>query len=271
MKYFYITNNIEIVSKLDNIGLDMVWIDLEKNGKYERQKNMDSVKSNHSLEDIKKIKPILKNSKLLVRVNPIFQGSKFEIDKAIEYGADIIMLPMFKTKKEVEMFFKLIDNRCETILLLETKEAVEDLDDILEIRDITNIHIGLNDLSLSYGNNFMFEPLGNGLVEIICEKLSKRKITYGFGGVGKLQEGVLPAKLILSEHIRLKSSQVILSRSFAKYESFSDISEFEKNFSLELEKIKEYERKLMEGNQEQLLINKKKLIKCLQNITMKNN
>lgn len=241
MKYMYITNNPEMAVELQRIGVDIIWIDLEKNGKYERQKHIDSVKSNHTLEDVKRMSPFIKSSKLMVRINPIFENSKYEIDKAIEYGADIIMLPMFKNKREVEIFFKLINGRCKTVLLLETKEAVENLDDILTIKEIENIHIGLNDLSLSYGYKFMFESLANGLVEKICKKIHDRKISYGFGGIAQIGTGTLPAELILSEHMRLSSDQVILSRSFSKIDFNSEKEEFIKNFSLGIERLKKFE------------------------------
>lgn len=241
MKYMYITNNPEMAVELQRIGVDIIWIDLEKNGKYERQKHIDSVKSNHTLEDIKKISPLIRESKLMVRINPIFENSKYEIDKAIEYGADIIMLPMFKTKEEVEIFFKLINNRCKTILLLETKEAVKNLDEILSIKNIENIHIGLNDLSLSYGHKFMFEGLANGLIENICKKLHNKKITYGFGGIAQIGTGTLPAELILLEHMRLGSDQVILSRSFSKIDFNCQKEEFIKNFSLGIDRLKKFE------------------------------
>ena len=261
MKYMYITNNPEMAVELQKIGVNIIWIDLEKNGKYERQKNIDSVKSNHTLDDIKKMSPFIKNSDLMVRINPIFENSKYEIDKAIEYGADIIMLPMFKTKEEIEIFFKFINNRCKTILLLETKEAVENLDEILTIKNIENIHIGLNDLSLSCGYKFMFEGLANGLVESICKKLHNRKITYGFGGIAQIGTGTLPAELILSEHIRLGSNQVILSRSFSKIDFNCQKEEFIENFSLGINKLKEFEELYSSLSEEEY---------CIKHIELKN-
>ena len=108
MNLLYISNDINEVKKIDRIGIDFIFIDLEINGKKERQGHLDTFISNHNLEDVKKIKEVLKNAKLLVRVNPIGIGSEEEINKVIEYGADVIMLPMFKTKEEVEKIFKRI-------------------------------------------------------------------------------------------------------------------------------------------------------------------
>ena len=91
----YITNNHQIAKYAQNVGVDRIFIDLEYIGKKERQGNLDTVISNHSLEDITTIRKVIDKSKLLVRVNPIHKGSKEEINEAIERGADIIMLPMF--------------------------------------------------------------------------------------------------------------------------------------------------------------------------------
>ena len=76
---------------------------------------------------------MLNTSELLVRVNPIFEGSKIEIDRVIEDGADIVMLPFFKTKEEVETFVKYVNKRAEVMLLLETPDATEVIDDILSV------------------------------------------------------------------------------------------------------------------------------------------
>lgn len=266
MKHMYITNNEKLAVELEKIGVEIIWIDLEKNGKYERQKHINSVKSNHSLKDIKKISPLLKKSELMVRVNPIYEGSKAEIEAAINYGADIIMLPMFKTKKEVQLLYEFVNKRCKVVLLLETKEAVENLNEILEIKEIENIHIGLNDLSLSYGYKFMFQCLSEGIVEYICNILKNKNIIYGFGGIANIGEGTLPAELILSEHFRLGSQQVILSRGFCKvnYEENSDkfLKIYKDNF--DLLKIKEKEYKNL--SEIELLKNKDQVKKIVEEI-----
>ena len=136
MNLLYISNDINEVKKIDRIGIDFIFIDLEINGKKERQGHLDTFISNHNIEDVKKIREVLKKSKLLVRVNPIGIRSKEEIDKVIEYGADVIMLPMFKTKEEVEKFILLINKRAKVCLLLETSEAFFRINDILTVEGI---------------------------------------------------------------------------------------------------------------------------------------
>ena len=170
-----ITNDIEVAKILDENGVERIWVDLETMGKEERQKGYDSVKSQHTIQDIKNIKPVLRNAKLQVRINPIHKNSKHEIDEVINSGADIIMLPYYKTIKEVEEFSNIVKGRTKTVLLLETKEAHECLEETLKVAGIDEIHIGLNDLHLSYGKTFMFEVLSDGTVEDICKKIQKGK------------------------------------------------------------------------------------------------
>lgn len=59
------------------------------------------------------------------------------------------------------------------MLLLETSEAVEDIDDIINIDGIDYVHIGLKDLHLGYDMKFMFELLSDGTVDKYGIKLKK--------------------------------------------------------------------------------------------------
>ncbi len=150
LKLMYITNNKNVAYIADRNGVDRVWVDLETLGKEERQKGLNTVKSHHRITDISVIKPVLKDAELLVRINPINKNTEKEIEEVIQRGADNIMLPMFKTKAEVEKFLNYINGRTKNILLLETRESVENLEEILSVKGIDEVHIGLNDLHLAY-------------------------------------------------------------------------------------------------------------------------
>ena len=175
MELIFITNDPDLAISVQSAGVDRIMVDLEILGKQDRQGHLNTVISNHSLEDVKRIDSVLDISQLLVRVNPINEQSKLEIDSVIEQGADIIMLPMFKSALEVETFIELVDSRVKICLLLETQEAVSEIDNILLVKGIDEIHIGLNDLHLSMGLGFMFELLANGVLEKLSKKLLKKK------------------------------------------------------------------------------------------------
>ena len=220
LKLMYITNRPEIAQIAETAGVDRIFVDMEFIGKDERQKGLDTVKSHHRVEDVANIKAALEKAELLVRVNPIhealrdYPASREEIDATVAAGADIIMLPFFKTPEEVGRFLDMVQGRARTMLLLETPEAVACLDEILKLPGIDEVHIGLNDLSLGYRRKFMFELLADGTVERICFQLRQKGVFYGFGGIASLGKGALPSEYIIREHYRLGSGCAILSRSF---------------------------------------------------------
>ncbi len=244
LNLMYITNNSEVARIADSVGVNRIFIDLETIGKNERQKGLDTVQSKHSLEDIKNIKKALKKAQLLVRSNPINPDSKAEINQIIENGADIIMLPYFKSTEEVEIFLKLVDGRAKTMLLFETPEAVQNAEDILSLSGIDEVFIGLNDLHLGYNLKFMFQLLTNGTVEKLCAKFREKGYKFGFGGIARLGCGLVPAEYIISEHYRIGSSCVILGRSFCNTEKITKLDDVEKMFTEEVKKIRHYEKKV---------------------------
>lgn len=114
----YITNDPTVARIAEKNGVQRVWIDLETLGKEERQKNLNTVKSHHCIHDIEVISNVLTPRRYWcesIRSTPALRRKLFRS------------------------------------LLLETKEAVECLQQVLELCGFAEIHIGLNDLHLSYG------------------------------------------------------------------------------------------------------------------------
>lgn len=248
LSLMYITNKPQIAEIAESAGVDRIFVDMEYIGKADRQGGMDTVQNHHTLEDVKTIAQTIKKAKLLVRINPIHEKSKDyisseeEIDRAIKNGADILMLPYFKTVREVETFLRFVSGRVKTMLLLETPEAVGVVDDILKLKGIDEIFVGLNDLSLGYGKKFMFELLRDGTVEELCYKFKKANIPYGFGGIAALGKGDLPAEKIIIEHYRMGSTSVILSRSFCNTNEVKDIETIKSIFINGIKEIRDYEK-----------------------------
>ncbi len=253
LKLMYITNKPEIALIAERNGVQRIFVDMEYIGKSDRQGGMDTVQSFHTVDDVRKIKQYLTTAKLMARCNPIhdktdrYTSSAEEIDSIIDAGADIIMLPFFKTKKEVEQFVGLVGGRARTLLLIETPEAVENIDEILEVKGIDEVFVGLNDLSLGYGMKFMFQLLADGTVEKLCKKFKAKGLPYGFGGIAALGKGSLPAEKVIAEHYRLGSTCAILSRSFCNTNIVTDISEVESIFTNGLADIRAWEAKCDSG------------------------
>lgn len=241
LKLMYITNRPEVAQIVEAAGVDRVFVDMEHIGKAQRQGGMDTVQSHHTVEDIRRVRPVLKQAELLVRCNPIHDGSEAEIEAIVSAGADIIMLPYFKTMTEVERFLSLVGGRAKTMLLVETPEAAQKLEAILSLDGIDEVHIGLNDLSLGLGKKFMFELLTDGTVERLCLICKQKGVPCGFGGIAALGKGMLPAECIIREHYRLGSTGAIVSRSFCNTDLVTDLDEIREIFETGITAIRDLE------------------------------
>ncbi|MEL7185894.1 MAG: aldolase/citrate lyase family protein [Pseudomonadota bacterium] len=235
MQFIQITNDPERAGFVEKCGVDRVMVDLEILGKKARQGGLDTVISKHTLADVSKVRSALRHTTLQVRINPIHEGSEKEVEEVISRGADRIMLPMFSDARQVRLFLDMVDRRAATTLLLETPQALIRIEEIVSQDGIDEIHIGLNDLHLGLGLDFMFELILSPVIELVCGAILRRGIPLGIGGVASLDFGQVPAKLILPRLIELGANATILSRSFsatnhAPVEKNIDDT-FERNFS----------------------------------------
>ena len=243
----YITKRPEIARIAEEAGVDWIFVDMEFIGKDARQGGLDTVQNHHTVQDVRNVKAAVTKAKVLVRVNPIhealadYPSSEDEINASIEAGADIVMLPFFKTIAEVERFIRIVDGRVKTCLLVETPEAALLLDDILNVDGIDMIHLGLNDLHLALGMKFMFELLSDGTVDRLAAKIKAKDIPFGFGGVATLTRGAMPGSMVIKEHYRLGSSMVIVSRSFCNTDKITDLEEVRHNFQTGIADIRQLE------------------------------
>ena len=219
MKFILITNQSLHAQAMALAGVDRIMVDLEINGKEQRQGHLDTVISRHSFEDITNVRRALDKvacGELMVRINPLNPFSRSEIEKVIACGADRIMFPMFTHPDEVKHCLEFIGGRVPLTLLVETAAAFARLHTILDIPGFDDVHIGLNDLHLDMGLDFMFELLSSNLLDCAARMMNELNIPFGIGGIACLGTGLLPAELILAAHLRLGSERVILSRSFTK-------------------------------------------------------
>lgn len=258
LKLMYITNRPDVAKIAENSGVDRIFVDMEYIGKALRQGGMDTVQSHHTIEDVRKIRERINRSELLVRVNPIHKGtgdfgsSREEIEAVIEAGADVIMLPYFKTVDEVRIFVELVNGRARTFPLVETPEAVDVIDEILRMDGVDELHVGLNDLSLGLGRKFMFELLADGTIERLSRKFREAGMPFGFGGIASLGKGMLPSEYVIREHYRLGSTTTILSRSFCNVNKIQDLEEIRGIFQRGIREIRDLEQecRMQAGNEE---------------------
>lgn len=217
-----ITHDPDFARRCDALGGMRLFVDLERLGKAERQAGRNTFISTHQISDVGHIKVPLQRSRLMVRVNPLNPATPSEVDAVFAQGlaaTDLLMLPMFTSAAALRDFAAIVAGRCPIVALLETAGALATLDDWITTPGLTEVFIGLNDLHLSLGLRFMFEPLANGTVDRIAAAVHRHGLRLGIGGIARLDEGLLPGRDVLAEHLRLGSQAVILSRTFHRTDS----------------------------------------------------
>lgn len=263
-KLMILASTPEDAQSAQEAGVDRIFYDLEYIGKAERQRGRDTVKYHNDINGIPKLREVVTTSDLLVRTNPIHAYTAIEVEKAIEYGADILMLPMVMDKNDVETYVSLVRGRARVCIMVETAAAMTRIDDILATKGVDELFIGLNDLHISLGLNFLFEPLAGGLVDYMAEKCNKKGMPFGFGGIARIGDGMLPADMILGEHVRTGSTSVILSRTFKGGDSPVAI-----DFKAEVDKVRNRYKELQTWSQGQLQENSEAVKKIVNKIVYK--
>jgi len=190
------------------------FVDLEVMGKAERQGHMASWKSKQTAQDVTRIREAVPEAHLIVRINPLHDGSAAEIDDVVARGADSVMLPMFHDRQTLGRFLDLLGDRAQPLPLFETAASVAAIPEIAPALGLKRLHIGLNDLHLDLGQDFLFQPLADGVLEAPTAALRAAGIFFGIGGVARAREGIVSPDFLLGEHVRLGSQAAILSQTF---------------------------------------------------------
>lgn len=217
LNLLFITKDIKLASICETSGVNYIMVDLEIEGKEARQAGKNTLISDHKIADVVNLRTVINKSELWVRINPISSNSKKEIDDVISAGADALMLPMADDASTVSKFSNLVNGRAKRILLLETIPALVRASDICTRELVDGVHIGLNDMHIDGRLDFMFELMSSYILDSLSNLLKKRGIPFGIGGVAPIsQKSLLSSRLIISQHARLGSNQVIMSRAFSQ-------------------------------------------------------
>lgn len=267
LKLMYITNDPAVARIAVDAGVDRIFIDMEVLGKAERQGGMDTVQSHHVPADIAAVRSAIGDrAEIMARVNPLNPDSQAEINAAAANGADVIMLPMWRTVEDLRQLVQMVGGRAKVMPLLETDAAAEHLADALRVPGVDQMHIGLNDLHLCYHRKFLFQLLTDGTVDRLCTQLRATGLPFGFGGVGRPGSGALPAEYIIGEHYRLGSQYVILSRSFCNTSKVTDLDDIRRIFTEGVADVRRVERECAAWTQEQFDENHRRVCACVETI-----
>lgn len=274
LNHIIITNDLGIAEHAYDCGVDYIMIDFEILGKKDRQKNFNMLQSYHTIDDLDKFRRKFPTQKLIVRCNSPKYSNVDEIKSLLGYCPQILMVPFFDTVEELNPYFKEASGSSTKVMpLFETASSFFKLGEFLDYLPIELFYIGLNDLRISIGYEFLFEALSNNLIDyanmVINSLPISRQPKFGFGGISRIGTGELPAELILSEHIRCNSDFVILSRAF--HENSLTLEELTKKIDLanEIRILRDKELLFTKLNSDTLLKNHESLKQYIQKIKSK--
>lgn len=230
------TGDIDLARAADRAGVDRVGVDLEIVGKAKRQGGMDTWISGHKEDLIPPMKRQLTRAKLFARTNPLHRGSIDEVERLINMGVEVFMLPFFTTSQEVTQFLRIVRNRAYVVPLLENLQAAEKIEEFVALDEIQEIHVGINDLGLSLGFQNRFLTLGTDLIVHIASRVRSAGKRLGVGHVGRAMDTSLPipSDLVYAQYARLGAAATIISRKFVYEEGME-----ETEFIAEIQKVRE--------------------------------
>ena len=267
LELLQITNDPAFARRCDALDGMRMFVDLERMGKAERQAGRNTFISSHQIGDVGLVKAQVSRSRLMVRVNPLHAGTSEEVDAVLAQGlkqgtgpnADMLMLPMFEGPADLGAFVDIVAGRCLVVALLETSSALTSLDSWIAIPGLTEVFVGLNDLHTSLGMRFMFEPLACGVVDRVAEAAKRQGLRFGFGGIARLDEGMLPGRDVLAEHVRLGSGAVILSRTFHRSGKQTDLE-------AEVQSLRDVEARLSRRSRHEMETDRQRVATCIASI-----
>jgi hypothetical protein len=168
--------------------------------------------------------------RILCRVNRWAAWTPAELDAAVAFGADEILLPMVRHAAEVDATLAALDGRCGLGILVETVDAVRVVEE-LAIRPLSRVYVGLNDLMIDRGGRSLFAPLVDGTVDRVAQAVTGEGIPFGVAGLTLPDRGSpLPARFLVEALARAGAGFTFLRRSF-----WADVAS--RNMAVEIPRI----------------------------------
>jgi hypothetical protein len=210
------TNRPALAFAADRAGVDRIGPDLERLGKLQRQRGMNTWISDHTEAELPAVFAALDRSLRFVRCNPPHASLAQEIDRLVACGAQVIMLPHFHSVDQAAHFVGAVGGRARTVLLVETASAASRVGQLCLIDGLDEIHFGLNDLSLDLGLKNHFAVLCSTLLEDACATLTAAAFPFAVGGIGRALDASLPipSELVYAQYPRLGATGALVSRVF---------------------------------------------------------
>ncbi|MGA0879519.1 MAG: aldolase/citrate lyase family protein, partial [Ilumatobacteraceae bacterium] len=205
MELVLVSNDIDLTTRAIDAGVERCLVDLELLGKSERQTGRGTFITHHSMSDVERMRGVLPMGALEVRIDRLNSHSAEQIDRVIDAGADIVMLPMVESAQEALDVIELIGGRARLCLLVETVIGLFALPELIVIPGVDEVHIGLNDLMISSGGDHLFRPLASGMLDDPARLVRSAELGLGIGGITAPGTSGLPVDpdRLIGEMVRL--------------------------------------------------------------------
>src|SRR5262245_57339375 len=187
-------------------GVTGVVVDWECTGKERRQARADTEINHHSPDDLRRVRAETE-APIMCRINGLHDDSAAEIDRAIDLGADELLLPMVQAPRDVERALDLVRGRLPLGIFIETRNAVTRAPELCAL-PVSRVYVGLNDLAIDRGIANIFEAVADGTVDAVRHACP---VPFGFGGLTRPDAGdPIPCRLLMGEMARLSTDFTFL-------------------------------------------------------------
>lgn len=219
-----LTNDPALAAAADSC-VERIGIDFEHIGKTVRQAGYDTRVSRHEWSDLAAIARRLRQARPFARLNPLHDGTEAEVETALSCGAHVLMLPFFRGREEVERFVALVRGRAAVMCLVETASSFVRVREILGVRGVDEVMIGLNDLRLQLGVANHFEVLASPIMDGVCAVLRRDGRPFSLGGVARAGDAgmPIPSELVYAQYPRLGATGGLLTRAFVSGLPLADL------------------------------------------------
>ena len=224
-EFTLMTSDPDLAAAGDAAGIDRIGVDIERLGKRRRQGHLPHLRiSDHELDHLRVLRPILQRARLFVRCNPLHGRSSEEIDIALGHGAGALMLPFFHSAAEVDRFVRLVRGRALVSLLLETPDAADAIKEIARVPGVSEIMVGLNDMQHGCRLSNPFEFVVSDRMTRVADAVHEAGVGFGFGGLADPlnRELPVPASLVYAQYPRLGATRAFVARRFTAGELTPD-------------------------------------------------
>ena len=228
LECIFIDNSARGAKLAERLNIKRFMVDFESEGKAARQNKKNSRISEHSFEDLQRLRDNLKDTKLMVRMDPNRSLEK-QLHCFKDANVDEVMIPMINNYEFLNDIYKMMGADFELVPLIETCYSLKHIDKILQLLEPKYVHFGLNDLHLEMKLKNMFLVYKNEMFHDAINVVQKKSLSFGIGGIAPLSAKLdLNPKHVLELLVSHKATGVILSRAFNKL--LDDELEFSNSF-----------------------------------------